>query len=55
MICGRKPKLRPDQQAELLAWNASRKTLRQKASELGIGLTAAKNYIRGVHKQPIRA
>ncbi len=50
-IAGRKPKLTPDQAAELRAWAAQRKTLVQKAAELGIGVATAKHYINGAHKR----
>ena len=46
---GRKPKLTPQQAAELRAWAAGRMTLREKAASLGIGLTTARNYINGAH------
>lgn len=48
---GRKPKLTPEQASDLRAWAAQRMTLAEKARELGIGLTAAKNYISGAHKR----
>jgi len=50
-MVGRPPKLTPAQAAELRVWAAQRMTLAEKARELGIGLTAAKNYISGAHKR----
>ncbi len=51
-ITGRKPKLTPEQAAELRDWAEQRKTLKQKAAELNIRVETARAYIRGVHKRP---
>lgn len=50
-IGGRKPKLTPEQAAEVRAWAAQRKTLAQKAAELGVAESTVKNYINAVHKR----
>lgn len=46
---GRRPKLTPQQAAELRAWAARRVTLAEKAAELGISPSTAKQYINGAH------
>ena len=48
---GRKPKLSPAQAAELRQWADARKTLQQKAAELGISVSAAKTYINRAHTE----
>ena len=57
MIVGRKPKLTPAQQTDLLAWNAQRnslQTMKAKARELGVCEATLKRYIYGQQKCPVR-
>lgn len=48
---GRKPKLTPEQQAELRAWAAIGRTRAQVARRYGVSVTTIDNYLRGAHKR----
>ena len=54
-ICGRKPKLTAEQQAEIRTWLATRRTRKQLARDLGISGHTLTAYINGKQKQPVRA
>lgn len=54
-ITGRKPKLTPEQQADLRYWALWGKgTLADKAKEWGVHYTTLARYLRGEHKRPVR-
>lgn len=54
-ICGRKPKLSPEQIATVLAWAAIGTNQTQVAKKLGINPSTLNNYIMGRLKRPVRA
>lgn len=53
-IVGRKPKLTPEQQAELRRWASIGKRTGEAARYFGICTTTLNAYLRGEQKQPIR-
>jgi transcriptional regulator with XRE-family HTH domain len=54
-IVGRKPILPPEKQARLREWAALGMNQTQVAKALGVNPNTLRNYLRGRHKQPVRA
>ena len=50
-ICGRKPKLTPEQIKKAREWASIGRTFKQAAMHFGVSPSVLRNYINGKHKR----